>query len=81
MQPTPSEVLADFDWKLLYSLASDQIASLKQPTLRLQLSTVVGGNKDATMPREVVLEYNKDELDNLIAELERAQKVGWPSES
>eukprot|EP00240_Pyramimonas_obovata_P016966 CAMPEP_0118921830 /NCGR_PEP_ID=MMETSP1169-20130426/984_1 /TAXON_ID=36882 /ORGANISM="Pyramimonas obovata, Strain CCMP722" /LENGTH=33 /DNA_ID= /DNA_START= /DNA_END= /DNA_ORIENTATION= len=33
------------------------------------------------MPREVVLEYNKDELDNLIAELERAQKVGWPSES
>ena len=75
MPPTKSETLVDFDWKLLYSLASNQIAHLQQPVLRLQLSTVAGGEKELTIPRDVVIEYTKGELDELIAELERVQKV------
>jgi len=31
--------LSDFDWKLLHTVASDKIASIKQPLLRLQLYT------------------------------------------
>jgi len=72
MPATPIEVLTDFDWKLLYSVASDRIASLKCPTLRLQLSTAV--DKNGSVPREVVLEYSKEDLDRLIAEMERMQK-------
>jgi hypothetical protein len=29
--------LSDFDWKLLFAVASDKIASIKQPLLRLEL--------------------------------------------
>lgn len=31
--------LSDFDWKLLFAVASDKIASIKQPLLRLELYT------------------------------------------
>jgi hypothetical protein len=38
-EPTPALQLSDFDWKLLRTVASDKIASIKQPLLRLQLYT------------------------------------------
>ena len=59
--------LSDFDWKVQTVLSSDTAASLNEPRLVLSLTL-----KDASDAQDVVMELSKPELDNLIAQLEKA---------
>jgi len=63
--------LKDFDWKLLYSLASDSVATLHEPILRLNLTLKDEEDKF----KDVVLELPKAELDKLIETLQQVNQV------
>lgn len=63
--------LKDFDWKLLHSLASDKVATVNEPILRLNL-TIKDENEKM---KDVVLELPKAELDKLIGTLQQVNQV------
>lgn len=63
--------LKDFDWKLLHSLASDKVATVNEPILRLNL-TIKDENEKM---KDVVLELPKSELDKLIGTLQQVNQV------
>jgi len=71
-----SERLTDINWSVLLAQSSDKVANLEQqPLVRLQLAVSKGDASSATSTTELACELTKPELDNLIAELERAQKA------
>ena len=54
--------LIDFDWKVLVSLASNEVEKLKEPVVRLKLT--FSGEDTANF------ELNKQELDDLVNDLQ-----------
>ncbi|QDZ17907.1 COMM domain-containing protein [Chloropicon primus] len=59
------EVL-DFDWKLLYTLASDKVEGVAKPSVRLQL--VLDAAPDGK--ENLLYEMNDQELDELLESLQ-----------
>ena len=62
--------LADFDWNLHLQMGGDTLAVSREPLLIVSLDVEVLPRKDH---QEVVFELDRASLDNLIANLERAQ--------
>lgn len=71
--------LSNFDWKLLYAIASNKIATIRKPVLRLQLFLSPkyddGSESHNSTQEEVVMEYSKEELDQLISQLQEMKQV------
>jgi len=63
--------LTEVDWKLNLMLSNDQVASLREPRLMLNLSIAnsAGGSDD------VVVEMSKKELDHAISQLSKANEA------
>ena len=59
-------------WVQQIAVASDRLASIKQPLVTLDLDLETGNSS-----RLVSVEMNKDELKKLIASLDAANKVGY----
>ena len=67
-------VLKDFDWKLNVVLASDKMVNINEPLLDLELKIKNDSANEPAKKEEVVtVEFNKEELNNLITSLETAQ--------
>ena len=63
--------LTEVDWKLNLMLSNDQVASLREPRLMLNLSVAnSSGSSD-----DVVVEMSKKELDQAIASLSKASEA------
>ncbi|KAK6976938.1 COMM domain-containing protein 8 [Biomphalaria glabrata] len=63
-------VLADFDWKLKLTLASDKLASLQEPLLQLSMDVRQSNGKR----KIVTVELDQSELSKLISSLESCSK-------
>ena len=63
--------LTEVDWKLNLVLSNDQVASLREPRLMLNLTVAnsTGGSED------VVVEMSKRELEEAITALSKASEV------
>jgi len=62
--------LKDFDWKVKMTMASDKLASIREPVLSLDFDVDENGQE-----RHISVELKNDELKNLISSLESANKV------
>lgn len=62
--------LDDFDWKLKLIMSSSQLSSIQQPVVSLDFDLTENGEK-----RRQDIELSKDELSQLVASLEAANKV------
>ncbi|XP_054846133.1 COMM domain-containing protein 8 [Eublepharis macularius] len=62
--------LQDFDWQLKLALSSDKLSVLQMPLLNLDLDVSEDGD-----PKQLSVEMNKEELQNLLSALEAANKV------
>ncbi|XP_074620035.1 COMM domain-containing protein 8-like [Acropora palmata] len=62
--------LKDFDWKVKMIMASDRLASIREPTLTLDFNIDEHGEE-----KHISVELTSDELKNLISSLESANKV------
>jgi hypothetical protein len=62
--------LRDFDWSVRLVLASDRISSMREPRLLLNLQ--LAHADPSAPPRHVAVELARDDLDRLLASLERA---------
>ncbi|ERN19961.1 hypothetical protein AMTR_s00071p00128350 [Amborella trichopoda] len=80
----PAHELLDFDWKLKCAVSSSSMDMISKPLLRLELfvSKEPGmlkehkGTTEADRETDALLaEYDRDELDKLIAEMEGIEKV------
>jgi hypothetical protein len=77
--------LLDFDWKLKYTIGSSSMAAINKPLLRLELcmSKSITKQEESELQKEkpdnaksiAIAEYNKLELDKLIAEMEAISQV------
>ncbi|KAH9299616.1 hypothetical protein KI387_031298, partial [Taxus chinensis] len=82
----PAHQLIDFDWKLKYAVSSSSLATIKKPLLRLELcisntpqfvkesNSIPDHQPAAENPLILLSEYDKDQLDSLISEMEAIQK-------
>ncbi|XP_028404022.1 COMM domain-containing protein 8-like [Dendronephthya gigantea] len=62
--------LKDFDWKLKLIMATDKLSNMREPVVSLDLDI-----KEKAGMKHVLVELSKDELKELIASLEAANKV------
>ncbi|CAH1798389.1 unnamed protein product, partial [Owenia fusiformis] len=62
--------LTDFDWQLKLAMSSDKIASVKQPLVSVDLTLQEKGKT-----KNIAVELNKEDLQNMIASLEKANKT------
>ncbi|KAH9552621.1 hypothetical protein CY35_09G076000 [Sphagnum magellanicum] len=77
--------LLDFDWKLKYTVGSSSMAAINKPLLRLELcmSKSITKQEESELQKDkadnaksiAIAEYNKTELDKLIAEMEAISQV------
>ncbi|CAK9236801.1 unnamed protein product [Sphagnum troendelagicum] len=77
--------LLDFDWKLKYTVGSSSMAAINKPLLRLELcmsksitkqeESELQNDKADNVKSIAIAEYNKTELDKLIAEMEAISQV------
>jgi len=63
--------LADFDWKLQAILSSDKLSGIHEPILILNLTIT---QEDRTK-KDILVEFTKSELDNLLAVMAEINKV------
>ena len=63
--------LVDFDWSVKVALASDSLSELNEPLFHLRLSVRYPGGE----LKDINMELSADELDDMIAKLEAADKV------
>jgi len=80
-----ASTLADVDWKVHHVLASDKVAKISRPLVRLQLhlqdappAPTSSSSSDTTAVtvaarNEVAIELSREELDTLIEQLEAAK--------
>lgn len=72
-------ILQDFDWKIKWVMGSSKLSSLREPLLFLDLHLRDGKNmttqKSDIKQKTVSLEMNKNELNKVLAVLEKAQEA------
>ncbi|KAL4230409.1 COMM domain [Mactra antiquata] len=62
--------MTDFDWKLKLVMSSDKISSVKESVLAVNMTVQSNDGR-----KNVTVELNKEQLDNLITSLEAANKA------